>query len=66
MSTWLNPNKVLCIVYVAAMFVVAMDATVLNVAIQTISLELGVPPAVSELWEITAAVLKIRMQPKMR
>ncbi|WP_194545160.1 hypothetical protein [Paenibacillus sp. JZ16] len=45
MSTWLNPHKVLCIVYVAAMFVVAMDATLLNVALQTISLELGVPPA---------------------
>ncbi|WP_339224661.1 hypothetical protein [Paenibacillus sp. FSL W7-1332] len=43
MSTWLNPNKVLCIVYVAAMFVVAMDATVLKVALQTISLEFGVP-----------------------
>jgi hypothetical protein len=37
MSDWLNPKKVLCIVYVAAMFVVAMDATVLNVALQTIA-----------------------------
>lgn len=52
MSTWLNPNKVLCIVYVAAMFVVAMDATVLNVALQTISLELGVPPAASGVLNV--------------
>lgn len=47
MKAWLNPKKVVCIVYVAAMFVVAMDATVLNVALQTISQELQVPPAAS-------------------
>ncbi len=42
-----NPKVVVCIVYVAAMFMVAMDATVLNVALGTISRELNVPPAAS-------------------
>ncbi|MCR8842181.1 multidrug efflux MFS transporter [Paenibacillus sp. SC116] len=52
MSAWLNPRKVMCIVYVAAMFVVAMDATVLNVALQTISQELNVPPAASGILNV--------------
>ncbi|AWP26596.1 MDR family MFS transporter [Paenibacillus sp. Cedars] len=52
MSRWMNPKKVLCIVYVAAMFVVAMDATVLNVALQTISQELDVPPAASGILNV--------------
>ncbi|MEC0308384.1 MDR family MFS transporter [Paenibacillus lautus] len=52
MSHGLNPKKVLCIVYVAAMFVVAMDATVLNVALQTISRELEVPPAASGVLNV--------------
>lgn len=52
MSSWLNPKRVLCIVYVAAMFVVAMDATVLNVALQTISRELEVPPAASGVLNV--------------
>ncbi|OMF13753.1 MFS transporter [Paenibacillus amylolyticus] len=41
----LNPKAIVSIVYVLAMFMVAMDATVLNVALRTISEELGVPPA---------------------
>ncbi|WP_366292366.1 MDR family MFS transporter [Paenibacillus sp. AN1007] len=38
-------KKIVGTVYVLAMFIVAMDATVLNVALRTISEELGVPPA---------------------
>lgn len=41
----LNPKAIVSIVYVLAMFMVAMDATVLNVALRTISEELGIPPA---------------------
>ncbi|WP_458463409.1 MDR family MFS transporter [Paenibacillus sp.] len=41
----LNPKAIVSTVYVLAMFMVAMDATVLNVALRTISEELGVPPA---------------------
>lgn len=41
----LNPKAIVSIVYVLAMFMVAMDATVLNVALRTISNELGIPPA---------------------
>ncbi|KZE73578.1 disulfide bond formation protein DsbA [Paenibacillus elgii] len=42
-----SPKVVVCIVYVAAMFMAAMDATVLNVALGTISRELNIPPAAS-------------------
>ncbi|MEW9104560.1 DHA2 family efflux MFS transporter permease subunit, partial [Paenibacillus sp.] len=47
MSRRLDPKKAVCIVYVAAMFVVAMDATILNVALKTISDEFHIPPAAS-------------------
>ena len=33
------------IVYITAMFMAAMDATIVNVALQTISKELQVPPS---------------------
>ena len=47
-----DPKTALCIVYVAAMFTVAMDATVLNVALKTISQELQVPPAASGVLNV--------------
>ncbi|CAH8768819.1 DHA2 family efflux MFS transporter permease subunit [Paenibacillus dendritiformis] len=52
MKKGLNPKTAVCIVYVAAMFTVAMDATVLNVALQTISQELQVPPAASGVLNV--------------
>lgn len=52
MKAGLNPKTAVCIVYVAAMFTVAMDATVLNVALQTISQELQVPPAASGVLNV--------------
>lgn len=47
MKFGLNPKVIVSIVYVLAMFMVAMDGTVLNVALRTISEELGIPPAAS-------------------
>ncbi|RRJ64971.1 DHA2 family efflux MFS transporter permease subunit [Paenibacillus oralis] len=52
MKEGLNPKTAVIVVYVAAMFTVAMDATVLNVALQTISLELQVPPAASGVLNV--------------
>jgi len=52
MKEGLSPKTALCIVYVAAMFTVAMDATVLNVALKTISQELQVPPAASGVLNV--------------
>ncbi|MCG7383727.1 MDR family MFS transporter [Paenibacillus sp. ACRRY] len=43
----LHPKAIVSIVYVLAMFMVAMDGTVLNVALRTISEDLNVPPAAS-------------------
>ncbi|NEW06372.1 DHA2 family efflux MFS transporter permease subunit [Paenibacillus sp. SYP-B3998] len=45
MSIRLNPKVVVSIVYVAAMFMAAMDATIVNVALRTISNDLLVPPS---------------------
>ena len=45
MNVLSGSKKIVGTVYVLAMFIVAMDATVLNVALRTISEELGVPPA---------------------
>lgn len=45
MEEKLNPKVVVSIVYITAMFMVAMDATIVNVALQTISRELQVPPS---------------------
>jgi hypothetical protein len=42
MKMGLNPKVIVSIVYVLAMFMVAMDGTVLNVALRTISEELGI------------------------
>ncbi|HDR4907467.1 TPA: multidrug efflux MFS transporter [Bacillus cereus] len=43
MKAKLNPKVVVSIVYITAMFMAAMDATIVNVALQTISRELQVP-----------------------
>ena len=43
MKEKLNPKVVVSIVYITAMFMAAMDATIVNVALQTISRELQVP-----------------------
>lgn len=43
MKFGLNPKVIVSIVYVLAMFMVAMDGTVLNVALRTISEDLGIP-----------------------
>lgn len=48
MKAKINPKVVVSIVYITAMFMAAMDATIVNVALQTISKELQVPP--SALW----------------
>jgi len=45
MKAKLNPKVVVSIVYITAMFMAAMDATIVNVALQTISKELQVPPS---------------------
>ncbi|MGA5661829.1 MDR family MFS transporter [Bacillus bombysepticus] len=45
MKEKLNPKVVVSIVYITAMFMAAMDATIVNVALQTISRELQVPPS---------------------
>lgn len=52
MNARLNPKAVVSVVYVAAMFMVAMDATVLHVALRTISQELQVPPAASSALNV--------------
>ncbi|MEE6181927.1 MDR family MFS transporter [Bacillus pretiosus] len=46
MKAKINPKVVVSIVYITAMFMAAMDATIVNVALQTISKELQVPPSV--------------------
>ena len=43
MKEKLNPKVVVSIVYITTMFMAAMDATIVNVALQTISRELQVP-----------------------
>ncbi|MBJ8106156.1 MULTISPECIES: MDR family MFS transporter [Bacillus cereus group] len=43
MKAKINPKVVVSIVYITAMFMAAMDATIVNVALQTISKELQVP-----------------------
>ncbi|MGH0827373.1 MDR family MFS transporter [Bacillus pretiosus] len=45
MKAKINPKVVVSIVYITAMFMAAMDATIVNVALQTISRELQVPPS---------------------
>ncbi|MGS0530577.1 MDR family MFS transporter [Bacillus mycoides] len=45
MKVKINPKVVVSIVYITAMFMAAMDATIVNVALQTISKELQVPPS---------------------
>ncbi|MDS0527393.1 multidrug efflux MFS transporter [Clostridium sp. SHJSY1] len=45
MSRQLNPKLVVSIVYVTAMFMAAMDGTIVNVALATMSKEFQVPPA---------------------
>lgn len=45
MTARLNPKIVVCIVYVVAMFMISMDATIVNVALRTISNEFQVPPS---------------------
>ena len=45
MKAKINPKVVVSIVYITAMFMAAMDATIVNVALQTISNELQVPPS---------------------
>ncbi|SEK42081.1 hypothetical protein [Paenibacillus sp. OK003] len=42
MKFGLNPKVIVSIVYVLAMFMVAMDGTVLNVALRTIGEALGI------------------------
>ncbi|KFN02062.1 DHA2 family efflux MFS transporter permease subunit [Bacillus clarus] len=45
MNVKINPKIVVSIVYITAMFMAAMDATIVNVALRTISQELQVPPS---------------------
>jgi len=45
MTVRLNPKAVVCIVYVATMFMVAMDANVLNVALRAIGNDMGIAPS---------------------
>ncbi|MEM5686205.1 MFS transporter [Bacillus cereus] len=45
MKAKINPKVVVSIVYITAMFMAAMDATIVNVALQTISKELQVAPS---------------------
>ncbi|HDR7282077.1 MULTISPECIES: MDR family MFS transporter [Bacillus cereus group] len=45
MKAKINSKVVVSIVYITAMFMAAMDATIVNVALQTISKELQVPPS---------------------
>ncbi|WP_168121305.1 DHA2 family efflux MFS transporter permease subunit [Paenibacillus sp. HB172176] len=45
MAGALNPRIIIRFVYVAAMFLVAMDGTIVNVALLTICKEMGVSPA---------------------
>ncbi|MGQ0518207.1 MFS transporter, partial [Bacillus sp. D-CC] len=45
MKAKINPKVVVSIVYITAMFMAAMDATIVNVALQTISKELHVAPS---------------------
>ncbi|MFP3377446.1 MDR family MFS transporter [Bacillus sp. SIMBA_069] len=45
MKAKINPKVVVSIVYITAMFMAAMDATIVNVALETISKELQVPPS---------------------
>ncbi|WP_426333737.1 MDR family MFS transporter [Paenibacillus silvae] len=45
-------KRIVGTLYVLAMFIVAMDATVLNVALRTISEELGVPPAAASTLNV--------------
>ncbi|MFA2563317.1 MDR family MFS transporter [Bacillus wiedmannii] len=45
MKAKINLKVVVSIVYITAMFMAAMDATIVNVALQTISKELQVPPS---------------------
>ncbi|MBT2762209.1 hypothetical protein [Paenibacillus sp. ISL-20] len=55
MSTWLlnpNPNTVLCIVYVAVMFVVGLGRHRAERCAPEISRELEVPPAASGVLNV--------------
>jgi EmrB/QacA subfamily drug resistance transporter len=45
MSIKLNPKIVVSIVYVTAMFMAAMDGTIVNVALPTISNQFNIPPS---------------------
>ncbi|MDC2864275.1 MDR family MFS transporter [Bacillus sp. BP-3] len=45
MNLKMNPKIVVSVVYVVAMFMASMDATIVNIALQTISRELQVPPS---------------------
>ncbi|ASS75851.1 MFS transporter [Tumebacillus algifaecis] len=47
MSFWLNPKRIVPILYVVAMFMVAMDGTIVNVALRTISADFEVPTSAS-------------------
>ncbi|MFD2172184.1 MDR family MFS transporter [Tumebacillus lipolyticus] len=52
MSAWLNPKRTVAILYVVAMFMAAMDGTIVNVALKTISAEFQVPPSASSLINV--------------
>lgn len=47
-----NPQVVVCVCYVAAMFMNGMDATVVNVALPALGAEFGVPPSATSLVNV--------------
>jgi len=52
MSEGLSPKKIVPIVYVIAMFMAAMDATIVNVALRTISGEMQVTPSAASVVNV--------------
>ena len=52
MSKLFNPKTALCIVFVAAMVMNGVDATIVNPAMLTISADFGVAPAATNLIEV--------------
>jgi len=44
MNIQINPKAAVCVVYVVAMFMAAMDGTFINVALASIANEFQIPP----------------------
>lgn len=63
MSAWLNPKRIVAIVYVVAMFMAAMDGTIVNVAMKTISAEFQIPTSSSSVINVGYLVSLALMLP---